>query len=167
MQFSFGECNALLQLSIQLFPIFMFFDLWVDHHIGQMSPPHLCFPYDSHPSSGLFQEPLFFGWPLNLFSKCAVICCWLSLIFCQSCDKTCNILLLISQHTLRKRQSEDGAAGGHRGGNLETEMSQAVGPDWWLVIRHGYYNSTQLSSGRANAHVLKPHIFLFCVMKPP
>lgn len=33
------------------------------------------------------------------------------IFFCQSCDKTWSILLLISQHPLRKRQSEDGAAG--------------------------------------------------------
>lgn len=98
------------------------FNLSVDVHVGPSPSSTSVFPR-FNPTAIFKTSPgtlIFLGWPLNLFSKCAVICCWPPSIFlflflfgffCQSCDKTWRILLLISQHPLRKRPSEDGAAG--------------------------------------------------------
>ena len=51
-----------------------------------LPPPHLCFPF-FNPTAIFKTSPgtlfifLFSGWPLNLLSKCAVICCWPPSIF--------------------------------------------------------------------------------------
>lgn len=106
MLLSFGECNALLQLSSNFF----FWPLsWPSY--WPVSSSTFVFLLWLPPICKTLPRTLNFWLTPNLFSKCAVVCCWLSFIFCQSCDKTCNILLLISQHPSRKRQSEDGAAG--------------------------------------------------------
>lgn len=92
------------------------FDLWV--HIGPFPTPLLCFPPPSYQKTPLFLF-LFFCWVDLLTSLVNVQ--WFAvglphlfiyLILLPKLWRNVKyILLLISQHPLRKRQSEDGAAG--------------------------------------------------------
>lgn len=120
------------------------FNLSVDVHVGPSPSSTSVFPR-FNPTTIFKTSPgtlIFLGWPLNLFSKCAVICCWppsiflflfLFVFFLPKLWQNVTHPLANFPAPFEKETERGRGSGGHWGESLEIwddRLSVQIGDSW-------------------------------------
>lgn len=137
------------------------FNLSVDVHVGPSPSSTSVFPR-FNPTTIFKTSPgtlIFLGWPLNLFSKCAVICCWppsiflflfLFVFFLPKLWQNVTHPLANFPAPFEKETERGRGSGGHWGESLEIWDESGCRS---RSVTHESHISAGLPSGTAYIHV--------------